>query len=313
MNYKQFLEQLNIILDYNYFLDNEKSFQLENDEETFLNNLLLAPRVSLKSRNNILGKFLDKKLDKIEMSRLSEKLEDIFIHFNNETTNKKLKIREYAKYIIEFIKLENLKILLENNENNLDFIFYVIYANYNISKYRDVIELINHINKLNLIKKDNPIYNDILLYKLVSLKNIDKSYLKNNETMKEICKIAQNLFGFEFIRLSTLLECSLVSNDLNKTKDVFNSNFDILKKWDVHQLVNIFELIVYSKDEELYAITKRLLESKDILLLKSKELDIFRFLVAIKEENNLDLEFYKNKIKDDFDFLHYEYYQMFLK
>ena len=312
LNYKQFLENLNISLDYTYFLNKEDLLNI-NGEEDFLNNLFLAPAVVPESREKVFNNFLDNKLNKDKINTLTKRLEEVFNNFDTNINNRKIKTREYAKYITKFITQENIKNLFEKNKNNLDFIFYIVYAKYSISSYGEVIELINFLNKLNIIKKDNPYYNDILLYKLVSLKKIDNNYLRNEEKMQEICKIAQNLFGFEFIRLATLIECGLVSKDLDRIKEVFTSNFEIMKKWDVTQLVNIFELITYSNDDELYKTTKKLLESKDILLLETIDLYIFKFIVAVKEEDNENLEIYKNKIKNDFNFIHYEFYKEFLK
>lgn len=312
LNYRQFLDNLNLSLDYTYFIKKEDLLNI-NENIDFLNNLFLAPNILPESRDKVFSDFLDNKLNDNKISSLMKRLEEIFNEFDINTSSIKIKMREYTKYIAKFITQENIKNLFEINKNNLDFIFYIVYAKYNLSNYGDVIELINFINKNNLIKKDNLYYNDILLYKLISLKKIDNNYLRNEDIMQEICKIAQHLFGFEFTRLTTLIECCLVSKDFIKIKELFNTHFEILKKWDVTQLVNFFELITYCNDDVLYDTTKRLLESKDILLLNTIDLYIFKFIIAVKEGNNENIEIYKNRIKNDFNLMHYEYYKEFLK
>ena len=54
LNYKQFLEKLNISLDYTYLLDKDTISKLDKNKEAFINNLLLVPNVSDKSRDDLL-------------------------------------------------------------------------------------------------------------------------------------------------------------------------------------------------------------------------------------------------------------------
>lgn len=81
-----------------------------------------------------------------------------------------------------------------------------------------------------------------------------------------------------------------------------------MKKWDVLNLLYIFELVVYSKDSEINIITVGLLINKDILLLKNYERRFFDFLLAIWNKDNEKIEFYKNELKDYFDFGHYNFF-----
>ena len=286
LNYKQFLEKLNISLDYTYLLDKDTISKLDKNKEAFINNLLLVPNVSDKSRDDLLKKTIENELSKEDINSISTKIENIFSNFDNSINDLKVKIREYSKFIIKYLRNDKIENLFKENSTNIDFIFYIIYSKYSEPfstdysdnvKYKEVVEFINILNKLNLIKKDNIYYNDLLLYKLISLKHSDGSFthLSNQNTMHELCKIAQNLFGFEYTKIYTLIECKLVSKDIEGFIEIFNKHFEIMKKWDIVQLLDIFELVVYSKNEHIYNSVNELLLSKDIKMLKGNEKDIY--------------------------------------
>ena len=322
MNYKQFLEKLNISLDYTYLLDKDTISKLDKNKEAFINNLLLVPNVSDKSRDDLLKKTIENELSKEDINSISTKIENIFSNFDNSINDLKVKIREYSKFIIKYLRNDKIENLFKENSTNIDFIFYIIYSKYSEPfstdysdnvKYKEVVEFINILNKLNLIKKDNIYYNDLLLYKLISLKHSDGSFthLSNQNTMHELCKIAQNLFGFEYTKIYTLIECKLVSKDIEGFIEIFNKHFEIMKKWDIVQLLDIFELVVYSKNEHIYNSVNELLLSKDIKMLKGNEKDIYNFLLAVKKEDKLKVDEYIKKLEQNnvYNFAHYNFFK----
>ena len=326
MNYKQFLEKLNISLDYTYLLDKDTISKLDKNKEAFINNLLLVPNVSDKSRDDLLKKTIENELSKEDINSISTKIENIFSNFDNSINDLKVKIREYSKFIIKYLRNDKIENLFKENSTNIDFIFYIIYSKYSEPfstdysdnvKYKEVVEFINILNKLNLIKKDNIYYNDLLLYKLISLKHSDGSFthLSNQNTMHELCKIAQNLFGFEYTKIYTLIECKLVSKDIEGFIEIFNKHFEIMKKWDIVQLLDIFELVVYSKNEHIYNSVNELLLSKDIKMLKGNEKDIYNFLLAVKNEDKLKVDEYIKKLEQNnvYNFAHYNFFKNYFK
>lgn len=313
LNYREFLDKLNINIDYTYMKEYQESIKVNSDKEEFLNNLFLVPNITDSSRTGIIEKFYKNQLNDESVNTLSLKIEKIFNDFDDDINDPKIKIREYSKHITKYFNKENMEKLFKSNIENIDFIFYIIYAKYSDLEYSDVIDFINIVIKNNIIKKDHAYYNDILLYKLISLKNINGkfAYLKNEETMKELCTIAQNLFGFETTRIYTLLECKLVSKDPDGFKQLFYKHLDTMKRWDIKHLLDIFELVVYSKDEDIFKSMNQLLLNKDIKMLKGNELDIYNFLFFVENNNKDKIELYKNKlIKNEiYSFAHYDFFK----
>ena len=133
--------------------------------------------------------------------------------------------------------------------------------------------------------------------------------------MHELCKIAQNLFGFEYTKIYTLIECKLVSKDIAGFIEIFNKHFEIMKKWDIVQLLDIFELVVYSKNEHIYNSVNELLLSKDIKMLKGNEKDIYNFLLAVKNEDKLKVDEYIKKLDQNgvYNFAHYNFFKNYFK
>ena len=323
LNYKQFLENLNISLNYTYLLDKDSISKIDRSKEEFVNNLLLVPNVTDESKKDLLYKVIENKITKEELNNISIKIENIFSNFDSSINDSRVKIREYLKNIVKDIKNDKIEKLFKENSTNIDFIFYTIHIKYsepestNSNKYKEVVEFINILNKLNIIKKDNAYYNDLLLYKLISLKHSDGSFthLSNQNTMHELCKIAQNLFGFEYTKIYTLIECKLVSKDIEGFIEIFNKHFEIMKKWDIVQLLDIFELVVYSKNEHIYNSVNELLLSKDIKMLKGNEKDIYNFLLAVKNEDKLKVDEYIKKLDQNgvYNFAHYNFFKNYFK
>ena len=84
-----------------------------------------------------------------------------------------------------------------------------------------------------------------------------------------------------------------------------------MKKWDIVQLLDIFELVVYSKNEDIYNSVNELLLSKDIKMLKGNEKDIYNFLLAVKKEDKLKVDEYIKKLDQNgvYNFAHYNFFK----
>ncbi len=310
MNYKQFLKKININLNYSYFISKKDllKYKIKKEDEEFLNNLFLAPNVDKNSRDRIFKDFMKDSLS-IERKRdILATIGNIFTNFDTRLNNTRVKTREYLQYITKSILLDNIEDIFEENKDNIDFIFYFIFSKYSSKNYKDTLKLIDFVLKNSLIVKENRYFNDILLYKLNSLKLAENTYLDKPKKMKEICKLSKAIVGFDFLCIYTQLECKLVEKDFEGFKKVYKENFETMKKWDVLNLLYIFELVVYSKDSEINIITVGLLINKDILLLKNYERRFFDFLLAIWNKDNEKIEFYKNELKDYFDFGHYNFF-----
>ena len=88
-----------------------------------------------------------------------------------------------------------------------------------------------------------------------------------------------------------------------------------MKKWDIVQLLDIFELVVYSKNEHIYNSVNELLLSKDIKMLKGNEKDIYNFLLAVKNEDKLKVDEYIKKLDQNgvYNFAHYNFFKNYFK
>ena len=88
-----------------------------------------------------------------------------------------------------------------------------------------------------------------------------------------------------------------------------------MKKWDIVQLLDIFELVVYSKNEDIYNSVNELLLSKDIKMLKGNEKDIYNFLLAVKKEDKLKVDEYIKKLDQNgvYNFAHYNFFKNYFK
>ena len=116
MNYKQFLEKLNISLDYTYLLDKDTISKLDKNKEAFINNLLLVPNVSDKSRDDLLKKTIENELSEEDINSISTKIENIFSNFDN--------LEDLIKLIrLRFLEIRNSIIEIDNkidgNSNNI--------------------------------------------------------------------------------------------------------------------------------------------------------------------------------------------------
>ena|GEM_PF-6907426 len=327
MNYKYLFKELDISEKFNYafcFTKNEvKGIKSKNIDNDFLNNLAFAP-VTLESKENIYIQLIEGKLSVSDQNRLTEKLDIIYEDFNSNINTQAIKIREYIKFIFDWIviqvklrgddnyQIEVIKDSIGRLTNNKLIVFYLIHRFYTKNLYKQTVELISFIFKQKLFTLEDDLYNDLLLYKLISLKGKNFEYLDNHEVVDEICKITQNLYGFDYVKIITLFECRLINNDNDGFVEVYNKHFDIFSKWSAGELLNIYELAVYSKIQSLILTFKSLLESKDIELIEDTQeyYNTYKFLNAVADNEKNYIEKYGKILKRfDWNFNHYNYFK----
>ena len=93
-NYKQFLEKLNISLDYTYMLNDDILFDIDKSKEEFINNLLLVPNVTDDSKQDLLKKVIENRITQEEINNILIKIEDIFLNFDSSINDSRVKIRK---------------------------------------------------------------------------------------------------------------------------------------------------------------------------------------------------------------------------
>ena len=311
MNYKELFKNLKIEnLDFRFFMSEKQIAQIKEKDNDFINNLAFSPVVK-KSKEKIFKKLFTQTITDSEKKFLLEKIykyyDDFYLRFNN----KRILIREFVRYLFDWIEINGYQIeVIKDNIIKIDnkiLVFYIVHRFYNENLYNETVILINQLFSKNYFTKKDELYNDLLLYKLYSLKQDHCEYLNNKKTFQEICKIAQNLYGFEYIRIITLLECKLNEKDVIKFKEILKKHIDKIKEWEIYEILNLYELSIYIKDEEVIEQIEKILKSKDIeIFLDDEDYLIFDFLQAVKVGDNDKIEKYKNKLADKYDFSHFE-------
>ena len=265
MNYKELFEKLNITnLDFKFCMANEMYNKIDKEDYEFLNNLAFSP-VDAESKKKVFEDLYNNKLS--NKDAILKKIYRFYDEFYNRFNSKRILIRELTKYVFDWIKINNIQIdLIKQNIINVEnkiFVFYIVHKFYNEHLYEDTVVLIDYLFSKQYFTKENEFYNDLLLYKLISLKN-EYEYLDNDKVFNEVCKIAQNLYGFEYIRIITLLECKLKQNNISEFEEILNKYFNRIKEWEVYEVLNLYELTIYTRNKSCIQKVEQLLNNKDI-------------------------------------------------
>jgi len=313
MNYKQFLEKLLNIenIDYAFCISKkDKQYFEKYNTNDILNNLAFSP-VNYKEKKRIFNMLINQEIKDIKM--FNGDIELVFERFRKSYNIKDIAIEKYMIYFYEWIliltdkniTLENVKFLKKNIvTNNYLFWYHLVKIFYSKSKFKETLYLVKYVKK-EYIKKDNYLYNDLILYQLISLKN-DKKYLRDANIQKKICKLSKQLKGFEYIQSLTLLECAFLQHNILDFKQLICRYKKEILKWDIYKVLNVYELSVYLKDKETINEISSMLSFKDIGSYNgSEEYDIYQFLNAIVQDDKHKIQFLYGKLKNHFDFSHY--------
>jgi len=319
LNYKEFLTKFNIKdFDYKFCLDSKQKKKFEKYDQFFLNSLAFVPLVKKENKSIVLHNFLNNKVEKVFVL---EKIEEIFDLFDKKYNDQRIKIREFAKYVFDWIEINKkekyrVKIIANNlkKTENEDFVFYIVYRFYNLALYEEVVKLISYLG--NFFNKDSKYYNDLLLYKLIALKN-DEKYINDKRILRKVCKIAKKLYGFDYVKVITLLECALLQNNIKNFREIIKKYYNLISGWDVIDILDIYELSIYTRDENIIFLIKRILDSKDIEILFGNEIIkiYWMFIEAIRKKNLKEAEKIKKELekKGYFNFYYFEKFKDMLK
>jgi len=288
----------------------DKQYFEKYNTNDILNNLAFSP-VNYKEKKRIFNMLINQEIKDIKM--LNGNIELVFERFRKSYNIKDITIEKYMIYFYEWIliltdkniTLENVKFLKKNiTTNNYLFWYHLVKVFYNNSKFKETLYLVKYVKK-EYIKKDNYLYNDLILYQLISLKD-DKKYLRDANIQKKICKLSKQLKGFEYIQVLTLLEYAFLQHNIVDFKQLVYTYKKEILNWNIYQVLNVYELSVYLQDKEIINEISSMLNFKDIGSYNgSEEYDIYQFLNAIVQDDKHKIQFLYDRLRNNFDFSHY--------
>ena len=293
----------------------EKDFEKYNKDD-ILNILAFAP-ISYEDKKKIFDLIIIEQT--INISMIKNNLEESYKVFTQREISEKVFLSKYIKFLFDWvdiiskhlsqdlissIKYINKKIVT----NKEDFWFYFIKCFYDNQKYEETLYFIEFVKK-DLIKKESAFYNNLILYEVISLR--DKyTYLEDEEKRKKLCQSADKLKNFDYLRIITKLECFLLSDKIEIFSEDIKKFQNNILEWQISNILNVFEITIYSKDKISFEIINNILITRDIKsYIGNKEFLIYNFLLAIYDKNEKEISLYKNKLeKEDYDFNHYDWY-----
>ena len=283
------------------------------NEDNILNIIAFSP-ISFTDKEKIFD--LIKKGS--DISLLKNNLEEKYIDFEKNDFSNEMLISKYTKFLFDWIiilsqdlkqdlytSVKNIKKNLDSNKEN--FWFYFIKCFFDGQYYKETIFLISFIKK-DIIKKNSLFYNRLTLYEVISLR--DKyEYLEDEKKMKKLCRKSRELKNFSYLKIITLLECLLLSNNLKEfTLNIEKFSQDITN-WQITEILNLFEIVIYSEDEKAFNIINNILKIRDIKSYQgNKEFLIYQFLMFITQKNIFEITKAKNELQN-YDFSHFDWYK----
>jgi len=245
----------------------------------------------------------------------------------NSYNFERIKIKEFTRKVYDWIVISsdnNIKkeIILKNliNRkliNHKYFVFYLVYFFYNNRRYGETVFFIDYLLKKQIFVKDkDKLYNDLILYKLISLKENNSSsygYINNKKIFEEICDTARQLEDFSYVKIITLLECALEKNNSKEFIKLIKNKLNQINNFTLLDILNIYELAIYMKNEKMIKIVREIILNKDINLLDERypEYLIFNFLEAIRLKDKAQIEKFKHLLKKQINFFSFEHYNKY--
>ena len=314
MNYKIFLNQLfeikNIHWAFALTKQQQYKFNFKNSDEV-INNIAFVP-INKRQKKELLDILKNKT---VTIDRINKFIEMKYRDFLKSYFNHNKLIEKYMEYFYEWIEITtkdkiDIKVInrIKKNidTNNSLFWFFLTKKIYTLEKNDESYNLIRYIKKNKIIDKNHIKYNELTLYEFYSLK-MSKDYLYDKKWRNKLCTLAKKLNNFKKLQITTLLECNLLNNDI----ELFNKNFKKYEleifTWNISDILNIYELSIYIGLSEIIKKLKNILQLKDIkAYIGFNEYLIYQFLNSIY---NYELsQNYKQRLKNKFDFYHYEWY-----
>jgi len=315
MNRQEFLKsQLGIT-------DIDWSFPLEvntNNYSNIIDELLNDIAFSLLSKK-------DKKVfyNLIEDSLLNEKgaiVRDIYVYLdehysslNKRYPNKAKLTEKLVDKMYEWIFILDQKIspklinrlVVKIQTKNQYFWFIFVKKLYTEEKYKEANLLVNLI--LHFFTKDDDLYEDVILYKLSSIKNMN--YIYKDKLQEELFDLSTKLKNYPSTVLMTQLEYFTLKGNQEKFNKLIDEYSECIEEYQIYELLNVYELsIVCSANIAQLKILDLLLISDIFDYYDKEEYEIYSLLNAIHSKKIAIIKRQIKKLKDVYNFDHIKWF-----
>jgi len=123
----------------------------------------------------------------------------------------------------------------------------------------------------------------------------------------------KNLEDFSYIKVITLLECALEEGNEKKFKAIIEEKFSQIKNFALLELLNIYELSIYMRNDNIIEKLRSIIVNKDINLLNENysEYIIYNFLEFLRLKNKEEIEKYKKLIENKVNTFSFEHFRKY--
>ncbi len=317
MKYKELLTHLLNIdnLEYNFCIsESEAKKYYKYNKNDVLSALAFVP-VKYSEKKRIFDSLLNSEIK--QTIQLVSNIERVNDHFISNDKNQSKKIEEYIDYLYDWmlvitnnnITLQTVK-FIKNRVKTVNYLFwfFLVKKIYGQKKYEEYIYLVKYIKK-EYIKRDNFLYSELSFYELISLKK-SVDYISDSKSRSKICKFVKEITFDDYEKIITRFECALFDSNKDKFNRIFYKHHSKILNWNIVSILNLYELAIYLNDDKIMQEIYIILKIKDIALYKGEyEYDNFMFLEAVRMNNMKEIYYYKNKMKNRFDFRHFEWFR----
>ena len=301
-------------IDFGFCLSDKLKNELyKYNEDNTLNIIAFSP-ISFTDKEKI----FDLIKEGSNISLLKYNLEEKYVDFEKNDFSNEMLVSKYTKFLFDWVIIlsqylkqdlyTSVKYIKQNLDSTKeDFWFYFIKYLFDSQYYKETIFLISFIKK-DIIKRNSLFYNRLTLYEVISLR--DKyEYLEDEKKMKKLCRKSRELKNFNYLKIITLLECLLLSDNLEEfTLNIENFSQDITN-WQITEILNLFEIVVYSENEKAFNIVNNILQIRDITSYQgNREFLIYQFLIHITQKDMSKLNELQNELQN-YDFNHFYWYK----
>jgi hypothetical protein len=251
---------------------------------------------------------------------LNGNLESFYDNYISMYPIQKKVVENYIDYFYDWMRIitdnnidkKTITIMKKNIYLGNDiFWFNFIKKLFDNEKFKETLLMIKFVKKEH-INKTNILFNRLYFYELISLKK-DLNYFNDEKIFKKICKISKKVMFSDYEKIITFFECALMYDNQEKFKKLLSKYKNNIFNWSILNILFLFELAVYTKNNILIEQVEAILLYKDISAYKEyNEKDTYMFMQAIHNENIKDVDYYKKILKNEstFDFSHYEWFAM---